>query len=114
MSGILQINATYGIGSTGFIVRDLDILIKKSGFHSYVAYGNTCENITNGYKIGSYIDSKIHAFLSRIYGKQSYYSIFTTHRLLSYIDQINPDIVHLHNVHNNYCNIIILLNYLKK
>lgn len=114
---VLQINAVYGIGSTGVIVKDIHELSLKNGIESYVAYSTSTipsENIKNGYVIGKKAGKKIHALLSRINGKQAYFSSLTTRKLIKYIGMIKPDVVHLHNLHSNYINLNMLLKYLAK
>ncbi|MDE7136024.1 MAG: glycosyltransferase, partial [Muribaculaceae bacterium] len=110
---VLQINAVYGYSSTGVIMKHIRDYSIRSGIESYVAFskghGLKEDNI---YEIGSYADHKIHALLSRIAGKQGYFSYFATKRLLKYIGEIKPDIVHLHNLHSNYINLNMLLKYL--
>lgn len=112
---ILHINAVYGVGSTGVIVEDLVETGKISGVDSYVAYSTGKEfDSKKGYVIGSVLEKKIHAVLSRLTGKQAYYSKIGTRKLLSYMDKVCPDIVHLHNLHSNYINLNMILNYLAK
>lgn len=112
---VLQINCVYGYSSTGIITRDIQQCCLESGIDAYVAFqkGHGTGN-ERTYEIGSTLDHKIHAILCRIAGKQAYYSHFATRRLLNYLDQIKPDIVHLHNLHNNYINLNMLLRYLAK
>ena len=113
----MQINAVYGIGSTGVIVEDLHNLALQNGIDSYVSYSSTNKNadeIKNGYQIGNELSKKIHALLCRIGGKQGYYSFYSTKKLIEHIEYVNPDIVHLHNLHSNYIHINKLLNYLAK
>lgn len=112
---ILQINAVYGQGSTGTIVRDIEQLCFKSGIECYVASPDPkVREAKHGYVIGNTLDHKLHAILSRIHGKQAYYSHIPTRNLLKWIDQIQPDIVHLHNLHSNYIHLNMLLDYLAK
>ncbi|MBR4157010.1 MAG: glycosyltransferase [Bacteroidales bacterium] len=112
---VLQINAVYGHGSTGVITRDIEQLCETSGIECYVASPDSkvCE-ANRGYKIGNIIDHKIHALLCRIAGKQAYFSVWATKRLLAYMNKIKPDIVHLHNLHSNYIHLNMLLQYLAK
>ena len=112
---VLQINAVYGHGSTGVIVRDLERTCEQYGIDCYVASPDPkVMEAKLGYLIGNLIDHKVHALLSRINGKQAYFSSYATRRLLRYIDSIKPDIVHLHNLHSNYINLNILLKHLAK
>ena len=114
---VMQINAVYGVGSTGVIVKDLHELCLQNGIESYVSYSTTnqkSEDIKNGYIIGGTLGKKIHAFLSRLGGKQAYFSSFATKKFIKHIKRIKPDIVHLHNLHSNYINMNMLLDYLGK
>lgn len=91
---VLQINAVYGHGSTGVIVQDIYELCKNSKIDCFVASPDSnvllCED---GYKIGNKLDHKLHALLSRIGGKQAYFSLLPTRNLCKYIERISPDIV---------------------
>lgn len=110
---ILQINAVYGQGSTGTIVRDIEKMCEESGIECYVASPDKkVLKAKHGYVIGNTLDHKIHALLSRIHGKQAYYSHIPTRNLIRWIDEIKPEIVHLHNLHSNYIHLNILLHYL--
>lgn len=114
---ILQINAVYGIGSTGAIVKDIHEISLKNGIDSYVAYSTSSvspDNIHNGYCIGSVIGKKLHALLSRINGMQGYFSRYSTYKFLKHIKKLKPDIVQLHNLHSNYINLNMLLKFLAK
>lgn len=110
---VVQINAVYGHGSTGTIVQDIEHECVKSGIDCYVASPD--KNVINArrnFLIGSFFDHKLHALLSRIGGKQAYFSHRATKKMLRYLDEVKPDVVHLHNLHSNYINLKKLLNYL--
>lgn len=114
---ILQINATDTAGSTGTIMRDIQDMCTRNAIDCYLAYCGTQRNhkeIVNGYRIGCWFDHKLHALLSRIFRKQAYFSRFSTWAFLRHIDHIQPDIVHLHNLHNNYIHLPMLLRHLAK
>lgn len=114
---VMQINAVYATGSTGYIVSDIHTLLIENGIDSYVVYSTSPlakNEIINGYQIGGIIGKKIHALLGRINGKQAYFSKITTWNLLKYIEKIEPDIVHLHNLHSNFIHLNMLLDYLAK
>lgn len=112
---VLQINAVYGHGSTGVIIRDIEQLCESSGIECYVASPDSkVLDAKRGFLIGNALDHKLHAALSRINGKQAYFSRWATKRLLAYMDEIKPDVVHLHNLHSNYIHFNMLLQYLAK
>lgn len=112
---ILQINAVYGFGSTGRNVAELHNYLKQKNVQSYVAYGEKkCEDNDEVFYVGNEVDHKIHGIFSRLFGKQAYFSRRATKRLCKRIDDIAPDVVHLHNVHANYLNFPILMKHLRK
>ncbi len=111
---VLQINATYGMGSTGTIVKDIGEMLEENGHQAYFAYQKTNEPVKNGYQIGNLIDWKYHALHARVFGKQAYASRLSTKKFLKWVSEIKPDVVHLHNLHSNYINLNMLLDYLAK
>lgn len=112
---VLQINAVYGHGSTGVITRDIEQLCESSGIECYVASPDPkVRDAKRGFLIGNVLDHKLHALFCRVAGKQAYFSRLATKRLLFYMDEIKPDIVHLHNLHSNYIHLNMLLQYLAK
>ena len=111
---ILQINATYGSGSTGRNVQEQHEYYLSKGLDSYVAYAIIGKKEEKVFRIGSTVDHKLHALLSRITGLQGHYSYFATRRLLKKMNKIAPDVVHLHNLHSNYIHLPSLLKYLAK
>lgn len=111
---VIQINAVYGSGSTGRIVADISDTIKRAGGESFVAYQRTTERIENGFAMGNSFDCKVDALRARVFGLQAYGSKRATKRLLHWMDEIKPDVVHLHNLHSHYIHLPLLCNYLAK
>ena len=111
---VLQINAIYGSKSTGTIVKDISDKISSVGGTAYVAYQTATKNCENSYKIGNKFDWERHALFSRIFGKQAYYSRRETKKFLKWVKTVQPDIVHLHNLHSNYINLNMLCDYLSE
>ncbi len=109
---VLQINAVYGFKSTGVIVKDIENLLLKEGHKPFVAYQTAVNPPKNSYKIGNKLDWKLHALYSRIFGKQAYASRGATKKLIKYISNTAPNVVHLHNLHSNYINLNMLCDYL--
>lgn len=111
---VIQINACYGYGSTGIIVRDLQDICIHNGIDCVVAFSQSKGDVKKGYKIGNALSNKLHALLSRIKGEQGYFSIVSTIHFLHFLNRYNPDIIHLHNLHANYINLPLLLQYAAK
>lgn len=110
---VLQINTTYNFGSTGRIVAGIDRVLAGACIESYVAYGYGNLQDTHHYKIINQLDSYSHNICSRLTDGQGLFSSYKTKKLINYIDDINPDVVQLHNLHGNYLNYGILFNYLR-
>ena len=111
---ILQINAVYAKSSTGRTTREMHEWFLNHGVESYVAAPVLAGLDDRGYQIGGTIDHKVHALMSRLSGKQAYFSTLPTRGLLRYMDMIVPDVVILRNLHSNYVNLPMLLKYLAK
>ena len=111
---VLQINAVYGISSTGRTTKELDDGLRERKIESIVATTKTNVEKDDLYIIGNRFDWKLHGLLSRVFGKQGYFSSRSTGKLLSYITDERPDVVHLRNLHGNYVNLPMLLRYLAK
>ncbi len=110
---VLQINAVSVISSTGRICSELSDYLNNNGHEGYIAY-STGFPYSSEFRIGSKLDTKLHGLLSRIFGTQAYFSKGATRKLLRYVSYLKPDVVHLHNLHSNYINLKLLLNYLAK
>ena len=111
---IVQINA-YSNGSTGKIMLSIHKELLKKRYESYVIWSIGREgNNSNEFKIYDKIGEVYHKFYSRLSGKQGFASWKNTKRIIEKLDIIKPDIIHLHNLHNNNINIEILFNYIKQ
>lgn len=111
---ILQINAVWGYKSTGVIARDIGEAVERAGGEAYFAYQTKNGDAKRGYTVGNKLDWKAHALLSRFFGKQAYFSRHATKKLIKHIEKISPDVVHLHNLHSNFVNLNLLLDFLGK
>lgn len=112
---ILQINAVNKIASTGRICYEISTFLENRGDECVTAYSKgPSVNPEKEFIIGNQWDAKLHGLLSRVSGKQGYFSGGATKRLLAFMDEFSPDIVLLNNLHGNYINIPILLKYLSE
>lgn len=111
---IVQINACYEFSSTGRTSLELHNYLTEHGIESYKFYSMPMPNSDKGDLIGNWIDHKLHALLSRIFGKQGYFSHIPTYNLIRKLRTINPDVVILRNLHGNYINLPMLIKYLAK
>lgn len=110
---VLQINSVIDYGSTGRITRDLYDVLKKNGHECVIAFGRG--DSTQGYqtiKIGSNFDQLRHGFYSRLTDRHGFASKKATLKFIEEVEDFNPDIIQLHNLHGYYLNIEVLFNYL--
>lgn len=115
MPTLLQINVTSNWGSTGKIAEHIGVLAQQSGWDSYIAYGRYANpSRLNTIKIGNIVDVYEHYIENRFFNREGLASRKATKKFLKQIDEINPDIVHLHNIHDHYLNYKLLFEYLAK
>lgn len=111
---VLQINSVCGVGSTGRIVADIHKSFKEKGYESYIAYGRgETRNCDSAIRIGSDLDVYAHVALTRIFDKHGFGSKRATLKFLKIVEKLDPDLIHLHNIHGYYINIEDLFNFLK-
>ncbi len=111
---VLQINTVCGLGSTGRTATELASVLISNGYESYIAYGQGTTDYQNSFKIGSKIENHLHNLCSRVFGLQGYFTKRGTRKFITFIKKINPDIIHLRNLHGNYLNLKILFLYLQR
>lgn len=111
---IVQINAVYESSSTGRIVMEIHDTIRDTAHESWVFCSDKAQPGNNIFRIGGTSGHKLHALNSRLWGLQGYFSAGATKGLISRLKIIKPDVVHLHNLHANFINFPILLDFLAK
>lgn len=114
---IFQINTRYyNGGSTGRITFDLKRVMEANDVESYAAFGfgyEPKENETNTvYRIETNRELLISKLWTKATGHHGFNNKRETHRLLAWIDEVSPDIIHMHNIHNHYVNVRVLLEYI--
>lgn len=114
---VLFINSVCGIGSTGRICTDLAQQLEAEGHEVKIAYGRngTVPEKFQKYavRIGSDWDVRIHGIKARLFDAMGLGSREATQKFIKWVEEFNPDIIHLHNIHGYYINIEILFKYLK-
>lgn len=111
-SRIAIINSVYKNGSTGRICFELQEYFQTNGYECCTYYGRNNVNLPNSVYFGSKLDNWIHGFRSRITGKHGLYSKRATKRLIKLLDEYNPNVYILNNLHGYYVNYELLLRYI--
>lgn len=111
---IVQIN-TFPNKSTGNIMMNIHKELIEEGHDSYVCWGRG-RNAENDHEIAIKDNwgVKLHGVYTRLFDRTGFASSHATKKLLNYLDEIIPDIIHLHNLHGYYINIEMLFNYIKQ
>lgn len=108
---ILQINAVYDIASTGRSTAELHRYLKNHGHQSWVAAMNVPDS-DEFFHLGGSVENKVHSFLSHLTGRQGCFSTLSTRKLIKFVREKKPDVVHLRVLHSNCINIKMLLSFL--
>lgn len=111
---VLQLHTVCGFTSPGRIASDIDGILKEKGYESYITFGRgTPMNCDTPIRIGTKWDTYAHVVLTRIFDKHGLGSIRATRKFLGVVEALDPDIIHLHNIHGYYLNVELLFDYLK-
>ncbi|MBR2628293.1 MAG: glycosyltransferase, partial [Alistipes sp.] len=117
MKKLLQINPVVRIStSTGRIMQEIGELAMQNGWESYIAYGFG----RDGHKpctsqlipVGNTWDVRWHGVMTRLFDRHGLASKRATRQFIEQIKQIDPDIIHIHNIHGYFLNYPILFDYL--
>ncbi len=115
MKKLLQLNTVANCGSTGRIAEGIGQLAIENGWESYMAFGRgNPSSQSNLIRIGNDWDMRFHVLESRIFDNHGFASRRATKKFIEEIDKINPDLIHLQNLHGYYIHIGLLFEYLKR
>ena len=100
-------------GSTGAVMRQVTEERRELGDECWCMWGRgrAAEN-DHEYNFGTTAGTYLDALQTRIDGRAGFHSKRATKRLLAKLDEIRPDIVHLHNIHGYYVNVEMLFEWL--
>ena len=108
----VQLNSFYN-GSTGSIMRGLHAQLSNCGVDSYCFWGRRHATIDGHMQCcATKPEVYLHGVMTRLRDRMGFYSKRDTVRLLKRLDEIDPDVVHLHNIHGYYVNIEMLFAWL--
>ena len=108
----VQLNSFYN-GSTGTIMRNLHHGLTERGVDSYIFWGRRHSTISDHEQCcASKAGYLFHGAMTRLHDRMGFYSKRDTAKLLKRLDEIDPDVVHLHNIHGYYVNIVMLFSWL--
>lgn len=102
-------------GSTGGIMmkEHKELLAKGEESYAFWGRGREAEN-DHEMRFATDFDFRRDAFETRLDGKAGFHSVAATKRLLKRLDELKPDVVHLHNLHGYYVNVEMLFEWLSE
>lgn len=114
---ILQINTVFrGGDSTGMIAYDLYHAQLSAGIEAFAVYGyrTRLEQNPNTLELQGTMRRKLNILRTRLFDRHGFYNETETQRLIQWMDEIHPEIIHLHNIHNHYVHVGRLFEYIKE
>ena len=109
-----MVNTVCGTGSTGRICLELARRVRAQGGEAAIAYGRGTALVDDvkTYRIGRDLDVWAHGLLTRLLDAQGFGSRRATEKLVAWIREYDPDVIHLHNLHGYYLHLGILFEAL--
>ncbi len=114
---VLMINSVCSIRSTGRICTDIAKKLEQDGHECKIAYGR--ENVLDeyqkiAYRITSPSEVKLDGLKSRLFDNAGFNSKTATKKFIKWVEEYDPDLIHLHNLHGYYINVEVLFEYIKR
>ncbi len=117
---LLQINPVMrGNTSTGRIMREIGEVAMAAGWESYIAYsgGRDGEEIPSSsvkIPVGGKLSVAWHGLVTRMADRHGLASNIATRRFIRQVEELKPDIIHIHNVHGYFLNYRIFFDWLSR
>lgn len=112
---ILYINTTYLQGGAARIARSLAQEVQRHGHEVLFLYGRgISDGSVPSIRIETTAESAYYALNCRIFDNDGLCAVVPTKRIIRKIEEFNPDLVHIHNMHGYYLEVRKLFDYLHK
>lgn len=119
MKKLLQINPVLRTStSTGRIMQEIGDLAMANGWESYVAYSRGRDGIrpctSRLLPVGNKASVAWHGLMTRLLDRHGLSSAHATQTFLRQVDALQPDVIHIHNLHGYFLNYKILFEFLSR
>lgn len=111
---IISINAVCGVGSTGKLVQLISESLIKQNIDNKVLYFEGKSDYKESIKIGNRFILLLNSFVSHFFGNYGFEDRYLTKKTIKIIKKFQPDIIHIHNIHNHSLNLEKFFTFLKK
>lgn len=109
---LLQLNVTANWGSTGKIAEGIGVSAIADGWESFIAYGRMMNpSKSKLLKVGNQLDVYLHYAKNRLLDGEGLGSKSATKELIHRIQELSPQVIHLHNIHDHWLNYPLLFEY---
>ena len=99
-------------------MQEIGELAMQNGWESYIAYSKGRDNIkpclSHLVPVGNKRSVLWHGVMTRLFDRHGLASDKATRQLIDCIKEIQPDIIHIHNIHGYFLNYRILFDYLSQ
>lgn len=114
---IVEINGT-NYASTGNIALNIAKTARENGIEAFTCSKNSRKakefNYDNHIYIGTRFERVISEELGALIGFKDSFNYFGTKKFIKRLKEIEPDLIHLHIMHDTYINISLFFKYLKE
>ena len=111
---VVQINLTAKQGGTGRVVYGIANALCENGVENYTLFSSGASESSFAIKYATDLQRRANALFSKVLGNYGFNSRLMTKELISQLERLKPDIIHLHNLHGHNVNLEMLFCYFKK
>lgn len=115
MKRLLQIDTCLGVGSTGRITENIAQLAQNQGWECFIVHGARYvkkPSRMNDMQSVSVLGEYLHYAQGLMLDNHGLASTQATKRVVDWIKEVKPHVIHLHCIHGYYLNYRILFDYL--
>lgn len=117
MKKLLQINPVIRQNtSTGRIMQEIGEVAMQYGWESYIAYSKGRDGIkpcsSRLIPVGNRWSVACHGLATRLFDRHGLASTGATADFIRQLERLQPDIIHIHNIHGYFLNYPLLFRYL--
>lgn len=115
----MQINPVLRMStSTGRIMQEIGDLAMQHGWESYIAYSRGRDGVPDCTSqlipIGNRWSVAWHGVVTRLLDRHGLASTQATKDFIRQVDDLKPDVIHIHNLHGYFLNYRLLFDYLSR
>lgn len=115
MPTLVQINTVVNYSSTGRIAEGIGRAAIAEGWRSAIAFGRHARtSASERIDLSDRWGTAAHVLLTRVADRHGLHSRRATARLIRRLDELRPDLIHLHNLHGYYLDYRGLFRWLRE